>query len=266
MDGSSCLGWSGIGHITQTMLRKSPARVALAVLLLTITGAGATVAVAQLTGGPQLLEGQSSGPPEPSVEVSSDSEVQVPAGANWLPCTGAEDPLNFAGFSLGEEYQGIELATVQRLCVTPSGSPETIRPNFINYLYGECELVADEDGYVDGGCAPPLQVQSYPACERALADYRLDADEAYPQGKRVTLPGGAVRVSFDGGTRVETYTGESTVVVFGDDPKLVAGAADALTLDQQSDEVGKPVPTSKTSNQFSRPSAGSLAGELKCRG
>lgn len=248
------------------MLKKPSARVALAVLLVASIGVGASVAVAQLTGEPLLLEGQSSGPAEPSVEVSSDSQVRIPAGANWLPCTGAEEPLNFPSFSLGEEHQGIELATVQRLCMTPSGSPKTIRPNFINYLYGECEQTPDENGFVDGGCAPPLQVQSYPACERSLADYRLDADEAYPQGKRVTLPGGAVRVSFDGGTRVETYTGQSTVVVFGDDPKLVAGAADALVLDQQANEVGEPVPSNKTSNQFSQPSAGSLAGELRCSG
>jgi hypothetical protein len=200
-----------------------------------------------------LLPGQSAGPETPSIEVSSDTTTDLPAGANWLPCTGRSEPLNFPDFSVRSEFLGIRLSWVVRLCITYPNSPNTIRPNYIAYLYGTCE-----------GCAPPLQIQSYPACERSLADYQVDENTPYPHAEPQTLPGGAVQVSFDGRTRVEIYTGQSTIVISGDDPELVARAAQSLSRDQAAPAVATPTASDETAAEFPPPANGAISGDLQC--
>jgi hypothetical protein len=216
------------------------------------------------SGGFVLLPDQSAGPETPSIDGFSDTKTDLPAGANWLPCTRFSEPLNFPDFSVGSEFLGIRLSTVQRLCLTYS-APNTIRPNFMNYMYGDCELApAKGEKYVEGGCAPPLQIHSYPACERSLADYQVDENTPYPHAEPQTLPGGAIQVSFDGGTRVEIYTGQSTIVIFGDDPELVARAAQSVRRDQPAPAVGTPTTSDETAAEFPPPAEGAISGDLQC--
>lgn len=96
---------------------------------------------------------------------------------------------------------------------------------FTSVVYGDCQAQSEQ------GCAPPLEIQSWPQCERNLASYgdsptdeQLNAHEAVRLGAAPNIP----TQSFEDGTRIELYTGQTTIVVFADDPSLAQQAADAL--------------------------------------
>ena len=107
----------------------------------------------------------------------------------------------FKGFPIyyaGDSFEGLPLtAVLRRVDETTS---------YISFVYGDCEAGGDL------GCAPPAEIQVWPACLRRLASY----DGAPPFGpvpEETTVR--AVRAaSFDDGRRLEIQTGGSTVVVF----------------------------------------------------
>jgi hypothetical protein len=228
-----------------------------------VTGAAGEV-LGSLTSDVPLVDGQSAGPSSPEIVDASDGQ-DVPPGANWLRCTDLDEPLNFAEYSLGEEFQGLRLAFVMRRCMTPVESPKTIRENYVDYIYGECEPEPTPgEQLADGGCSPPLEIQSWPACERSLADYQAAPGIPYPHEQIETLKGGAVKATFDGGGRIEIYTARSTVVIFGNDPELVDRAAAVLRLDRAQSNVGVPSPSETAAAELPPPSLGSMSGELQC--
>ncbi len=89
-----------------------------------------------------------------------------------LACTPADVPANFRVYSLGSSFDGLPLTAVLRQCEDP-GLDASIgvdaRGNSTSYIYGDCELPMGE-----GGCAPPLEVQVRPACERSVSDYDME--------------------------------------------------------------------------------------------
>lgn len=82
----------------------------------------------------------------------------------------------FSQFNVGSSFQGYPLHDHSRICTQPdpartlaSGGdidPDSLgRSNFDSHVYGTCVPEPDQ------ACAPPLEVQSWPACERSAADY-----------------------------------------------------------------------------------------------
>jgi len=144
-----------------------------------------------------------------------------------------DHPLYFAG----DRVEGHRLVAVLRRSDTA---------DFVSFVYGEC--MPDDDT----GCAPPIEIQVWPACRRHLALYAV-----FPPGavlERTTARGVPAAV-LDGGTRLELQTGRSTIVVFADTRARLARIARSLrSLDAPVARGGALPP----------PVAGALEGELDC--
>ncbi|MGH3031467.1 MAG: hypothetical protein ACRDNE_12045 [Gaiellaceae bacterium] len=118
----------------------------------------------------------------------------------------------------------------------------------MTFIYGDCEAESD------AGCAPPLQVQVWRACERNLPSYsRTPAGDPLPHEKvRVR---GVPAAFFEGGGRLELYTGDVSVVLFGEGRDQLLRAAGALrgANVEIASEVDLPPPAD-----------GALEGRLRC--
>jgi hypothetical protein len=145
---------------------------------------------------------------------------QDATGLSCSPVAGHFDAgLNFKGHAL-ERVRQCEPATV------PIGaSPASMPPggggvNAELAVYGTCDP-GDE-----GGCAPPLSIQTWDACERNYAQYAANPapDGSVVPHQRIRLRGidGAI---FDDGHRVELYGRRVTIVIFADDPAVAMAAA-----------------------------------------
>jgi hypothetical protein len=100
----------------------------------------------------------------------------------------------------------------------PPQSEHAIFPEFVDLIYGDC------DPGSDGGCSPPLSIQIWRACNRALDDYEIAPGTPFPHEK-LTVRGTDAALFED--DRVEVYAGSVTIVIFGSD-ELVQRAAEAL--------------------------------------
>lgn len=154
---------------------------------------------------------------------------------------GVDDAKEFPDFTLyspGRWFDDLPLTAVLRRLDDPD-TGEDFGANFVAFVYGDCEARDD------GGCATPLEVQVWPACERNLASYALPHDDLTVRG----VP--AARFP----DRLELYTGDVTVVIFGDRRRQTA-AAEAL----------QPVNALAASGERLRPPVqGAVEGTLPCR-
>jgi hypothetical protein len=153
---------------------------------------------------------------------------------------GLEDALAFTAFPLfdaGERVDGLSLTAVLR---------RNDSADFVSFVYGDCQAGDD------AGCAPPAEVQVWPACRRNLHLYE-SSRPGTPRAERTTVRG--VPVAFlDDGVRLELQASRSTIVVFGDSPARVLRVAAALRA------VGK----SSSSGPLPAPDPGAVAGQLRC--
>jgi hypothetical protein len=131
----------------------------------------------------------------------------------------------------------------------------------MNYLYGHCQIPEGSTG-----CAPPLQVQTWPACQRSLADYTFEG-EPEPSTKLPSRDGADVyEIQFVSGPRIEVYTKSSTIVVFAADRSLALEAVDQLNLE----EVDQPPMTTEEQMRSLQkqplqvPVSGATEGKLPC--
>lgn len=189
--------------------------------------------------------------------VSNDERVRKHEA---LPCTGAKQPINFEIFSAGPKVAGVPMNSMQRRCggTTPIDEPPA---NYVNYIYGDCEVSEGASS-----CVPSLEIQTWPACQRSLADYTF-AGKPMPY-RRLKSAGGAevVEIQFEFEPRFELYTGTSTIVIFTEDPALAEAAIAAL----QSQQAGDPPATTagelekQPDGGLAPPSDGATEGELSC--
>jgi hypothetical protein len=137
------------------------------------------------------------------------------------------------------------------MCEPDTGAPT--RVNKVVTFYGTCNPASN-----DGRCAPPLQVASWPACERNLALY-----EKYPAPDGTTDPytrttiRGVPAAIFDGGQQIEVYTADTTVVIFSEKAGLAKAAANRLTGIHDGRRV-------TGTEDLPVPVKGALAGNLTC--
>ena len=118
---------------------------------------------------------------------------------------------------------------------------------YVSFVYGDCEA-AD-----DAGCAPPAEVQVWPACRRHLGLYQRGPPFG-PAVEHVAVRG--VPAAFlDDGARLELQTGRSTVVVFAGSRGRVLRIVAALRSADGTIPAGVPLPT---------PEQGALAGTAPC--
>jgi hypothetical protein len=207
---------------------------------------------------------------EGEAEISANASLPDPSTVNplgtaatgrLLPCEDEGARIAFPHFSLGPAFEGMTATYSMRRCDLPYPQ-EPVRANFVSYIYGDCAVTVDEG---DGRCVPPLEVQSWPACERTLADYpaRLQREARVVRG----APAAAFAESASGlGTRLEVYTGNTTVVLFGHEPGQVARAANALV-----EELSQPPllpsmlrPSTVQADPLAPAVPGAIEGQLQC--
>jgi hypothetical protein len=135
-----------------------------------------------------------------------------------------------------------------------SVDPDSLgRSNFDSYVYGTCEATSDQ------GCAPPLEIQSWPACERSAADYSggsPDNPERLEPIEKFELRGVPARLYDD--VSVELSTGAVTVVIFGRTRAQLLAAAKELR-----GEAG-PALGAGPKEDLPSPTAGAQEGTLSC--
>jgi hypothetical protein len=152
---------------------------------------------------------------------------------------GLQDALAFAEFPLfdaGDRVDGVPLSAVLR---------RNDSADFVSFVYGEC--TPDDDA----GCAPPAEVQVWPACRRNLHLYE-PRRPGTPEVERTTVRG--VPAAFlEDGLRVELQASRSTIVVFGDSHARVLHVAAALR--PLGSEASGPLPA---------PELGAVEGKLRC--
>lgn len=197
------------------------------------------------------------GPPHAALVSTRERVLRHEA----LPCTGARQPANFEVFSAGPSVGGVPLSGFKRRCggATPADEPPA---NFTNYIYGDCESAGS-----DTGCAPPLEVQTWPACQRSLGDYSFEG-KPMPYRRLASHDGAeVVEIEFMFEPRIEVYTKSSTIVIFSEDPALAREAAAQLT----SQEIGEPPATQAGELEgapgegLAPPAENATEGELPCQ-
>lgn len=243
-------------------MRSEKARRALAIVLaVAVAALLLTVAIAS---GDEEAD-STSAQPQASGEAATLAEdwVSTPAlvkRGEALPCTGLKAPINFEVLSAGSQVAGLPMTDTIRRCDTASPADES-PANRITYVYGDCELPEGE-----GGCAPPLQIQTWPACQRSKAGYSFEGKPL--PFRRLPSHGGAEVVEFNFAleSRIEVYTKSSTVVIFADNRELALEAIESLAPQ----EVGE-VPVTNPANLrgappagLAAPSDGAVEGDLPC--
>jgi hypothetical protein len=155
----------------------------------------------------------------------------------------------------------LPLNTAVRRC--DAGAPADEAPaNYVAYTYGHCEIAEGATG-----CAPPLQIHTWPACQRSLAEYSFEG-KPLPY-KELPKRGEAevVEIDFFLDNRIEIYTKSSTIVIFASEPALARKAVRLL----RSQERGKPPVTDADTlgeqpvARLGPPSVGAMKGELSCQ-
>lgn len=181
---------------------------------------------------------------------------------NVLPCTGPDQPANFGVYSLNpsfEQSEGLPLTAILRRCALPYQG-ERVRANYVSYIYGDCQSAPDQDE-----CAAPVEIQSWPVCERNPSSYQLP-DGSLLDHEPLQIPGIADAWWFPEGQRLEVYAGDTTIVIFGADEAQMIRAAQALRANNSQLPPG---PSSSTdpgglANSLPTPVAGAMKGAYSC--
>ena len=181
-----------------------------------------------------------------------DRDIHAPAATFNLEA--AQTFKDFALFAPGRAAIGLPLTSLARRDVRHRGQPA--RASYVTFKYGTCIPGPD------AGCPAPLEVQVWPACERTRADYQLtpDPDGAGPK-HAVPLPRkdlwvrGVPASFFEGGARLELYTGDVTVVLFGSSSAQLLRAAQSIRGINRPLARDSPLPP---------PVPGALSGRLPC--
>ncbi len=202
---------------------------------------------------------------------SAEATVQNGGGPPWvsthervlrheaLPCTGPRDPINFEVFSAGPAVAGVPMTEAARRC-DPGALADELASNYFAYVYGRCQPRADT------GCLPPLQIRSYPACQRTFADYSFEG-KPLPYKELPPVGGAKVReIEFLVDHRIEIYTGNSTIAISAADWSL---AEEALQLLRGQPSGAPPATTASSLAQepqgrLEPPAKEAIEGGLSC--
>jgi hypothetical protein len=184
-------------------------------------------------------------------DVTSDAITQFP---------------DFELYSLGDEFGGLTLSETARTLLPPPVDAQSMGvsnwTNSVSFIYGTCEVLEE------GRCEPPLVVQVWPACDRALDDYWI----AYGDGgqyrlkdpmielKRTTMGEVPAALVIEGpeSSRAELYTGAATVVIWSTlkDVNLDAIASQLRPANERA--------AASWTGRLPPPVDGALEGELSC--
>lgn len=148
-------------------------------------------------------------------------------------CLERHDLPRYTTYSLGASFDGLARTSTSRTCnVPPPGPSAGTHPSSVvwysDVVYGSCT----PEGF-EGGCGPPLVIESWPECDRDYSLYGTkEAPSALPPSSSFRLSGSykIPTAAFERGlsNRIELYTGRTTVVVDTDGPDASARALMAV--------------------------------------
>lgn len=154
------------------------------------------------------------------------------------PCLKRHHLPAFTAYDLGRTFDGLPLTSVERSCSAPPpgrhrlGEPASVVWTS-NATYGTCT----PEGF-EGGCGPPLEIESSPECDRNFSSYGVVKSARALRPRRSFFLSGSHKiptVAFEYGrfgARLEMYTGQTTIVIgsYGnpDPPSLARRSAHAL--------------------------------------
>jgi hypothetical protein len=153
------------------------------------------------------------------------------------PCQGRRHLPAFTSYDLGPSFDGLPRTGGAHECYAAGTGrrhfqivgPYPRSVAWISYVdYGTCT----PEGF-EGGCADPLEIQSWPECDRNLyTDGRATSPKALPPRSSYRLSGSqkipTAALSYGITTQIEMYTGQTTIVIFSGGPSLALSAAHAL--------------------------------------
>jgi hypothetical protein len=198
--------------------------------------------------------------PDPTV-VPDAPTTGTPADS--LPCAFSDATSNFPVFSVGPSFETLPVTDVVRHCELPNqNGPDEGRSDYVSYIYGDCVVPYDPISYGAPSCTAPIEVQSWPACVRNLAQLALDPEWASLDYTQITLDNGVPALRLEGGTQLEVLTGTSTIDIYGDDVAQVLRVANALQ--QQPTGTLEVVPQSRAAADLPVPAPGAQDGTLPC--
>jgi hypothetical protein len=157
-------------------------------------------------------------------------------GSEAAPCLKRHRLPAYTVYTLGASFSGLARVSVARYCYAPGtgrivGTHPTAVAWYTNVTYGTCT----PEG-LEGGCGPPLEIESWPECDRNFSSYgTAESPRALPPRASYALSGSRKipTAQFERGlsNRIEMYTGRTTIVIFSDGPEgpaLATRAAHAL--------------------------------------
>ena len=147
----------------------------------------------------------------------------------------------FTAYNVGPRLEGLEVIEAVRVCAPADPEfPELGRHDDVTYLYGECPIPQGAAAKVEGGCLPPIEIQSTPIGQKHRGLYQQP--EMRAEYEEATIKGVPAAI-FDDGRIVEIYTRDTTITVYGQDPAQALRFADALrlALDEDVPAVGRPL-------------------------
>lgn len=153
------------------------------------------------------------------------------------------------GFWVGPRFGSLRLRRPQPECgPLQTRSRYALRTDFTSVAYGDCPSRAPS-------CALPLEIQSWPACQRYPARFRESPGGPLLAFRRAAVRGAPAAV-YDEGTRIEVLTGSLTVVVFARDARAARRAAVSLR--------SRAAQPAAAREELPPPRQGVLSGRLRC--
>jgi hypothetical protein len=159
------------------------------------------------------------------------------SGREAAPCLRRKHLPPFTAYDLGPSFEGLARSSEVRDCYAPPfhrhiriDGPYAASVAWTSFVdYGTCT----PEGGEGGGCTDPLEIQSWPECDRsfyiaagAKSPKDLPAQTSYRLSGSRKIP--TVARLYGITTWIEMYTGQTTIVIFSGGPDLAVSAAHAL--------------------------------------
>ncbi len=148
----------------------------------------------------------------------------------------ARELTEFPVYSAGRSVDGLPLVAVLRR--TDSAA------DYVSFVYGDCTATPES------GCAPPVEIQSWPSCIRNRSLYGRSGPALEP-----TMVRGVPAALVGRREWLELQTGRATIVVFAASPERMLRVANRL----------RGVNVAVGDGPLPRPADGAVEGSLQCR-
>jgi hypothetical protein len=151
------------------------------------------------------------------------------------PCLRRTHLPPYTAYDLGPTFAGLPRTFMSRECYAPPhGRIVGTHPSSVAWTSFEDYGTCTPEGF-EGGCSDPLDIQSWPECDRNFSSYgTAEPPSALPPSTSFRLSGSRKipTAVFERGrtNRIEMYTGQTTIVIFANGPTdtLARRAAHAL--------------------------------------